>query len=116
MMTGNGPARGVVCPEAGKRPRRGTKSTAKTAVSGNLSLKNTLPNPTIFLPPANQAPAQSFPRRDRSETQAKRKNEAWHIDAPQFGQSFRISNFASRSTVAHIADTGRCGSQPPRAL
>jgi len=52
-----------VCPEAGKRPRRGTKSTAKTAVSGNLSLKNTLPNPTIFLPPANQAPAQSFPKR-----------------------------------------------------
>jgi hypothetical protein len=40
---------------------QGTKSTAKTAVSGNLSLKNTLPNPTIFLPPANQAPAQSFP-------------------------------------------------------
>jgi hypothetical protein len=43
-----------------KTASQGTKSTRKTAVFGDLSLKNTLPNPTICLPPANQSPAQSF--------------------------------------------------------
>jgi hypothetical protein len=50
-----------VCPEAGKTASQGTKSTIKAAIFGDLPLKNTLPNPTTFLPPANQAPAQSFP-------------------------------------------------------
>jgi hypothetical protein len=45
-----------------KTASQGTKSTIKAAIFGDLPLKNTLPNQPTSLQPANQAPAQNFPK------------------------------------------------------